>query len=185
MKSSSPAVAELRAHIAKDFVAPRVQHGFLFGQFARVFVFAHRRMVGGQLADGAVPDQVEARIAHVADGDLAVFHHRQGEHARHAAPIFARCCASSKMRLLARVMAVRTRSSGARHRRRSEVRECLHGGLGRQFAGGLAAHAIHHQEDAALGIDPVAVFVALAQQAGVGGGARQFMACAPSRGAPR
>ena len=47
----------------------------------------------------------------------------------------------------------------------------LHGGLGRQLAGRLAAHSIHHQEDAALGVDPVAVLVALAHQAGIGGGA--------------
>src|SRR4029077_11019255 len=41
--------------------------------------------------------------------------------------------------------------------------------LGRQFARGLAAHAIRHQEDAALGIEEVAVLIVVAQQAGVGG----------------
>ena len=74
------------------------------------------------------------------------------------------------MRLLARVMASRTRSSAALPAASAmRFADGLHGGLGRQFAGRLAAHAIHHQEHAALGIHPVAVLVAVAQQAGIGG----------------
>ena len=45
----------------------------------------------------------------------------------------------------------------------------LHGDLGGLLAGGLAADAIHHQEDAALGVDVERVFVVPAHPAGVAG----------------
>ena len=77
--------ARPRAHVAENFVAARMQHGFGFRERARVLVLAHRRMVGGELADGAVPNQVESRVAYVPHRDHAVFHQRQREHARHAA----------------------------------------------------------------------------------------------------
>ena len=66
-------------------------------------------------------------------------------------------------------MAARTRASGVAGSK-DAVADGVDGGLGGQFAGGLSAHAVHHQEDATGGIDPVAVLIALADQAGIGGG---------------
>ena len=72
------------------------------------------------------------------------------------------------MRLLAWAMARRTRASAV-PAGENRFADGFHRGLGRQLSGGMAAHAIHHQEHAALGVHPVAVFVARAQQAGIGG----------------
>ncbi len=73
------------SYIAEDFVAARMPHGLLFGELSGVFILAHRRVIGSHFADGAVPNQIQARIAYMADGDLAVFHHRERQHAGHAA----------------------------------------------------------------------------------------------------
>ena len=81
-------------------------------EFSGVFDLADRRMVAGHLANRARRDQVQARIAHVSDGDLLAFHQRQGQHAGHAGQAPRCSCASAKMRLLAAAMASRTRCRG-------------------------------------------------------------------------
>ena len=61
------------AHVAEDLVAARMAHGLAFFEFARILALAHRGVVVGDLADGAAANQVEARIAHMADGGGPVF----------------------------------------------------------------------------------------------------------------
>src|ERR1022692_3772919 len=63
-----------RAHVPEYLVAPRVQHGLLFGELAGVFVLADRRMIRRELANRAVPDQIKPRVAHMADHHLARVH---------------------------------------------------------------------------------------------------------------
>src|SRR5580658_57038 len=68
----------------------------------------------------------------------------------------------------------RDRAANSRFGGWSGVRDSLadgfNSGLRRQFTGGVAAHAIDHEKDAARGIDKVAILIMFAQQTGIGSG---------------
>jgi hypothetical protein len=173
-------VPQTRADVAEDLVAPRVRHGLAFAERAGILVFAHRRMVGSELADGAVPDEVEAGIAHVADGDAALFEQGEGKDAGHAAVLLALLGAAEDT--------VVGRGDGHFHAIPGGggvplhgLADSFHGGLGGQLAGCLPAHAIHHQKKTAGGIHPIAILVVFAQHAGIGGRARERCHERPSR----
>ncbi len=164
-------VVKLRTDIAEYLVAAGMLHRLFLGKRAGVFIFPHRRMVGGELADGAVPQQVEPRIAHMADRDRAVLDQRQGEHAGHPAAALVRLCAAIDAIVRSGNGGANTvlgRGMGESH----GVANRFHCGLRGELSGCVSAHAIHHHEQAPLGVHPVAVLVLLAQQTGIGGRAR-------------
>ena len=78
----------VRSDISKHFVAARMHHRFCLGELAPVLAFADGGVVRSEFAHGTVPDQIKARIAHVADHHLVVLHDGQGQDAGHAAPGF-------------------------------------------------------------------------------------------------
>jgi hypothetical protein len=127
-------------------------HGLGFAQLAAVLALAHRRMVVRDLADLAAADLVQPRIAHVPHHRRAVLQHRHRQHAGHALPTPDCRAPPRRISLLAMVMASRTRCSTVPVCRSRRARTRLHRDLRRLLARGLPADAVHHQEDAALGV---------------------------------
>ena len=76
-----------RTYVAKNLVPPRVHHGLLHRQFAGVLLLADWRVIGGQLTDRSVPDEVQAGIANVADRHGILVGYRECQHAGHSIPV--------------------------------------------------------------------------------------------------
>ena len=163
-----------RTHVAVDFIAARMRHGVALAQLARVLALADGRVVVRQLVDLAAANLVEPGVAHVPDGEVALLHQRQREHAGHSLPL----------RVGARDIEYFVVGDG------DGFADALLGGAGlplqaapdarlrnrrRLLARRLPAHAVDHQEDAAVHVVVDAVLVILADQARVAvGGADQF-----------
>jgi len=166
----------LRADVAVDLVAARVLHGVGLAQLARVLALAHRRVIVGNFADGAGAELVQARIADVADGGAALLHQRGGEHARHAL-IFRVGAGHLEDFVVGDGDGLADALFGGAGLALEAAADAGLGDGGGAFAGGLPANAVHHQEDAALGVAVDAVFVVLPHQPGMrAGGADQFRA---------
>ena len=127
-------------------------------------------MIAGHLANRARGDQVQARIAHVSDGDLFAFHQGQREDAGHA----------GQFRVLARLRedSIVGRGNGVAYQCRGRhvrapgyrIADRRHGDLRRALTRRLAANSIHDQECTARRIHPVAILIVIAHQAGIGRG---------------
>src|SRR5579872_3092341 len=63
-------------------------HSVRLGQRSLVLQFPDRRMVRGELANGAIPNEIEPRISHMAQGDTVFMRHYQGEDASHTPAFF-------------------------------------------------------------------------------------------------
>src|SRR5205807_1894921 len=78
-----------RTDIAINLVAARMLHGGGLTDLARILELADRRMIARDLAQTARIHAIESRIADMADGDLAILHHRDRGDTGHPAPIRA------------------------------------------------------------------------------------------------
>ena len=142
----------LRPDIAKDFVAARMTHGFGFADFVVILALAHGGMVVSDLANLAAADLVKARIAHVADYGRAVFQNGDRQDAGHPLPfgIAARLPQDFVVGHGDGFADALLGGAGLAFEARADT---AHGDLGGLFAGGLAADAVDHEENAALGVD--------------------------------
>ncbi len=156
----------LAAHIAEDLVAPRMAHGVGLAQLAAILAFAHRRMIVRDLADLAAAHLVEARIAHVPGHGGAVLQHHQSEHAGHAAPLLVTARRAQNLIVGHRDGLANALLGGAGLALQAGA-YTLHRNRRRLLARGLAADAIHHQENAALLVDVERVLVVAANAAWV------------------
>ena len=143
-------------------------HGVGLGELALVLAHAHRRVVARHLDHAVCADPVEARVADVADRHHAVLDHGQRQDAAHARE-------GRALRAAAHDLVVRDRDRLAHaildppglalETLLEEVDRDRSGG----FARGLAADAVHHDQDAALGVHVDPVLVVVADHARVGG----------------
>ncbi len=156
----------LAAHVAKHFVAPRMPHRIRFAQLAAVLALTHRRMIVRDLANFAAPHLVKPRIADVPGHRGAVLQHDQGEHAGHALPLRVGARRPQDFVVGHRdgLAYALLGSAGLALQARANA---LHRKRRRLFPRGLAADAIHHQEDAALLIDVEGVLVVTADASGI------------------
>src|SRR5580692_5799701 len=124
-------------------------------------------MIRGELAHGAIPDEIEAGIAYMADNYAVFINYCQGEDAGHAAPVFILLSEiayaivggrNGAANAMPRVAAVGFKL-GADYFERS-----FRGFL----AGCVATEAVDYQEDAEGVVDIAAVLILGAQAAGVG-----------------
>jgi hypothetical protein len=161
------------AHVAEDLVAPRVAHGLVLGQLASVLPRADRRVVAGDLLDLASAEAVKAAVADVADRRLVTVEDRHRKHAGHAGKTGIGLGALEDLAVGLRDglahQAVEVRGAAG-----EAGAEDVERGLRRDLAAGLAADAVDHGIDAALGIaeDPVLVVLPLASRVGALGGDR-------------
>src|SRR5579871_1940556 len=119
-------------------------------------------MIRRQLPDRPIPDEIEPRISHMADGDTVFPRHCKRQHPRHPATGFTFLRQAVDL-----VVGSGDRLGNISLGFNGIPCDHVHSGLRGRLARGAAAHTIYHQEYPAglVGIDPVFVF--LANQTGI------------------
>ncbi len=149
---------------ARDHVAHRVDRGLVGGEAPVVDELLHAAVVGGQLAELTVAQQVRARVADVSDDERAAGRHRpRGERRAHPAEVLVR----QRLRedgLVRFLDGLAQRPSAAK---RGAQR--LERGRARHLARTVATDPVRHRDEPERLVDEVTVLVHLAHLTDVGG----------------
>ena len=141
-----------RSDVAVNLISSRVRHGFGFGQLPAVLEFADGGMVAGDFFERSGAGFVEAGIPNMANGRGLVGDEGDGQDARHAFPVRALggCVEDG-------VVGERDGFTNSLLRRAGRALQAapepFTGDLGRVFPGGVPAHAVDDQIDAALVVE--------------------------------